>query len=72
MYFAERLILNVGMPYNISVTFYYVLLFLLACSISTAHADIIPPFTVQIIEYTQLITLGSRLPVINVQCFIGD
>jgi hypothetical protein len=49
MYFAEGLILNVGMPYNVSVTFYYVLLFLLACSVSTAHADIIPPFTVQII-----------------------
>jgi hypothetical protein len=72
MNFVEGLLLNVSVPYNVAVPFNFVLLFLRACSISADHADIIPPLTDQIIKNTQLVTLGFRLPVINVQCFGSD
>lgn len=72
MNFAEGLLLNVSVPYNVTVSFNFVQLFLGACSISADHADIISPLTDQVIKNTQLVTLGFRLPVIIVQCFGSD
>jgi len=72
MNFAEGLLLNVSVPYNVTVPFNFVLLFLWACSISAGHTDIIPPLTDQVIKNTKLVTLGFRLPVINVQYFGSD
>ena len=72
MNFAEGLLLNVSVPNNVTVPFNFFMLFLGASSISADHADIIPHLTDQIIKNTQLVTLGFRLPVINVQCFGSD